>query len=416
MSTINNEKCDKIGLCGGCINRDLTYDEQLKNKQDMVKNLIDGARNNIEIEYNKKLTDYIFEDIIPSPNIFKYRNKMEFSFGDDKKDGPLTLGMHQKKSFYNVVDAVNCDLIDDDMKTIVSITLDFFKNKNITYFHKRTHIGYLRHLVLRKSFYENNIMINLVTTSQFDKNDETKLLSEYKDILINSQEKYKYNIKSIIRTVNDSLSDAVKVDRMEILFGDEYLVEKLFNLKFKISAFSFFQTNTFGAEKLYEKVKSYLLDNEINNKFDLVYDLYCGTGTISQVISDVCKNVIGVEIVEEAVNKAKENAELNNIHNVQFISNDVNEYVKSNKINLIDNNNSAVILDPPRDGVNKNALSTILQFSAKKIIYISCKIDSLVRDYEYFNNYGYDLIKLCPVDMFPWTKNVETVALFIKNI
>ncbi len=412
-----NNICDKIGICGGCIDRNLTYDEQLKNKQDMVKNLIDEAREKIEVQYDIKLNDYIFEDIITSPNIFKYRNKMEFSFGDDKKDGPLTLGMHQKKSFYNVVDAVNCDLISDDMKSILSITLDFFKNKNIKYFHKRTHIGYLRHLVLRKSFYENNIMINLVTTTQIDQNYEKELLSEYVDILIKNQNKYNYNIKSIIKTTNNSLSDAVKVDSMDILFGDEYIVEKLFDYKFKISPFSFFQTNTLGAEKLYNKVKSYLIDNETNDKFDLVYDLYCGTGTITQVVSDVCKKVIGVEIVEEAVDKAKENADYNNISNVQFICADVNEYVKTNKTDLnIDNKNLAIILDPPRDGVNKNALSTVLQFGAKKIVYISCKIQSLARDYEYFNNYGYDLIKVCPVDMFPWTKNIETVAMFIKNI
>ena len=398
--------CDKIGLCGGCSYREMSYEEQLNDKQKLVYDTIEAAREKISIESGKEMEPYIFEDIIPSPNIYSYRNKMEFSFGDDKKDGPLTLGMHQKKSFFNVVNADNCDLISEDMRLVLKTTLDYFQNKNIRYYHKKSHIGYLRHLVLRRSFYDDSILVNLVTTSQMDLNEEKILLDGYVENILNNNIK----IAGIIQTINDSVSDAVKMDSLKIIYGNDYIVDEINGLKFKISPFSFFQTNTKAAEKLYNKIKLYLTDD--SDEFLTVYDLYCGTGTISQIVSDVAKNVIGVEIVEEAVTAAKVNAEMNGIKNVSFYAMDVNKYVEQFK-NA--DANDAIILDPPRDGVNANALVKILEFGAKRLVYVSCKISSLARDYEYIHNYGYKLVKLCPVDMFPWTKNVETIALFVKS-
>lgn len=389
--------CEYINQCGGCDYRNFNYDEQLKLKQDKVYNMFKEFL----------VDDTIFDNIIKSPLIYGYRNKMEFSFGDSEKNGPLTLGMHKKKSFYTILNANECDLIDDDIKEIVSVTLKYFSDKNLTYFHKKTHIGYLRHLVVRKSFYKNCVLVNIVTTSQLDKEYEKKVLFDFVDVLKSK------NVEGIIHTINDSLSDAVKCDEIRVLYGNDYIYEELLNLKFKISPFSFFQTNTKCAELLYKKVNEYL---DFCDKKDIVYDLYCGTGTISQIVSKKASKVYGCEIVKDAVLNANENVKINNIDNVEFYNYDVKDLLSE----ILNGNTSirkpdVIILDPPRDGLSRNAIDDVIKFNVDNIIYISCKIDSLYRDYNIFKTHGYSIKKICPVDMFPWTKNVETVCLFCKN-
>lgn len=406
---MNNNCCDKIGKCGGCDYRDLSYEQLLLKKQELVRTTL------AEIISD----DCEFEDIIPSPLIFCYRNKMEFTFGDDKKDGPLRLGMHQKRSFYNIVSAKNCDLISDDIKKAIKITVDYFDKEKIQFFHKKTHIGYLRHLIVRKSFYEDKILINLVTTTQIPSSniDEVTLLKNYTNEIINNIS----NVKGIINTKNDSVADCVKNEGEVLLYGEDYLIEEINGLKFKISPFSFFQTNSQCVKKLYDKVKQFATYN--NDNIDVIYDLYCGTGTISQYLSDVANKVYGIEIIEEAIEKANENAKMNNINNTEYICYDINKVLDiiDNNLEISDNKKysipspNVIILDPPREGVIEKSLKKIIDYNADRIVYVSCKITSLLNDAKLLIDNNYKLIKICPVDMFPWTKNVETVALFIKK-
>lgn len=418
-------KCENIGLCGGCTFRELSYQQQIEYKE-----------NKVRISLSQYFdVDTEFQTIVPSPLTTAYRNKMELSFGDDKKDGPLNLGMHQKRSFYNILNADNCDLISDEMKEVVSKTLLFFREKGIRYFHRRTFRGYLRYLVLRKSYYENKLLVNLVTSSDLSYRDEVinysseindcrgevpksqivganacraltpmdenQLLSEYVEYIKNDY------IAGIIHTINNQVSDAVKCDDMKLLYGVDYLTEKVCDIYFRISPFSFFQTNSLCAEKLYLKAKEFALsDNGCKDK--VLYDLFCGTGTIAQIMSKDFKKVIGVEIVSEAVEKAKENAELNNIINVEFLCEDVNKFIDT----VCMSEDNILILDPPREGIIEKTLNKILSMKPQTLVYISCKLQSLERDAALILQAGYKLKKVCPVDMFPWTDNVETVALF----
>ena len=394
--------CLYKGRCGGCFYTDINYEEQLSLKEKLVKdNLFDIIRG-----------EYEFEKIIESPLVFDYRNKMELTFGDNIKNGPLTLGMHEKRSFYNILDANECELITEDMRKVVEITRKYFDNLKIPYFHKKTHKGYLRHLIVRKSYTRDELLINIVTTTDrlsLNAGEET-ILKNYVDELLSS---LKEKIAGIIRTKNDRISDAVVNEGIDILYGKDFLFEKILGLDFKISPFSFFQTNTFGAEKLYEKVKQYvILDNDkykINNP--IIYDLYCGTGTIGQIISNLAKKVYGVEIIEEAVLSANENAKLNNLTNVEFIAEDVNKIINNMNFERPD----IIVLDPPREGVIEKSLEKVIEFGPKKIVYVSCKIESLRRDMQILQKRNYLPKKICPVDMFPWTKNVETVVLFVRE-
>ena len=202
------------------------------------------------------------------------------------------------------------------------------------------------------------------------------------------------------------MADIVQSDETRIIYGEEFIYEEILGLKFKISVFSFFQTNSLGAEVLYEKAREYIG----NTKDQTVFDLYSGTGTIAQMIAPVSEKVIGVEIVEEAVEAAKENAELNGLDNCEFIAGDVLKVIDE-----IEEKPDMLILDPPRDGINPKALNKIIDFDVDKIVYISCKPTSLARDLETLQERGYNVEKACAVDMFPNTVHVETVVLLSKQ-
>jgi len=383
-----DSNCPHFGTCGGCTYQNLPYNEQLNLKQSQVKNLLDEAG----------IKDYKFLDIVASPKQTEYRNKMEFSFGDEKKDGKLALGMRKKNSYYEVVNVNQCCIVDNDYRIILDSVLKYFINKEATFYHKSKHTGMLRHLVIRKSPKTKQILINLITSSQININ-----INDLPDILLSL--KLDGTIVGILHTINDSVSDIVKCDSLNILYGNDYYVEQLFNLKFKVSAFSFFQTNSLGAEKLYSIVKNFI-GNEHNK---VILDLYCGTGTISQILASNCKKVIGVEIVEEAILAAKENMKLNNIYNCEFIAGDV--------LKIIDNINQKsdiIVLDPPRDGIHPKAINKIINCNAEKIVYISCKPTSLVRDLQIFQSQNYKIEMIQCIDMFPSTYHVETVCLLFK--
>lgn len=381
--------CPHFGICGGCTYQTLPYDQQLKLKQNQVKRLLDNAG----------IEEYEFLDIVPSPSEYSYRNKMEFSFGDVEKDGDLALGMHKKGSFYEMVTVEGCQIVDEDFTKIMMKVLEYFKERRIPFYHNRRHEGYLRHLVVRKGSKLGEILVNLVTSSQMNI-DLSDLVQEIKEL------KLKGELKGFLHTINDSLADVVQSDETRVLYGQDYFMEEILGLKFKISAFSFFQTNSLGAERLYSVVR----DFAGSTKDKIIFDLYCGTGTIAQIMADISKKVIGIEIVEEAVEAAKENATLNGLDNCEFIAGDV-----LTKVDELKEKPDLIILDPPRDGIHPKAISKIINFGAKQMVYVSCKPTSLARDLKVFVENGYKVEKVQCVDMFPHTPHVETVIRIYKE-
>ena len=397
------EPCPHFGMCGGCTYQTVPYEKQLDMKLTQVKKLISDAIG------TEKESGYEFIGIHGSPKKSEYRNKMEFSFGDEYKDGPLALGMHKRGSFYDLVTVSDCQIVDEDFRTILKATLDYFSKNNIPYFHRATHKGYLRHLLVRKATKTGEIIVDLVTSTQTEGFNEEELLAGFRYELLTRH--YDGSFKGVLHTKNDSVADVVKNEGTEVLYGDSYFYEELLGLKFKITPFSFFQTNSLGAEVLYETAREFILGDDkdsLNGK--TVYDLYSGTGTIAQLMAPVCKEVVGVEIVEEAVCAAKENAALNGLDNCKFIAGDVLKVLDE-----IEEKPDYIILDPPRDGVHPKAIGRIIDYDVENMVYISCKPTSLARDLQIFMDRGYRVEKICCVDMFPNTYHVETVVLLSQQ-
>ncbi|WP_419094289.1 23S rRNA (uracil(1939)-C(5))-methyltransferase RlmD, partial [[Ruminococcus] torques] len=381
--------CSIFPACGGCMYQTMPYEEQMKMKEGQIRRIMDEAVDG----------EYLFEGVKASPKEFAYRNKMEFSFGDEYKDGPLSLGLHKKGSTYDVLTASDCKLVHKDMNKILVCVLEYFKERKVSYYKKMQHVGYLRHLLLRRGDTTGEILVNLVTTTQ-EEHDLSELTEQLLQLPLEGK------IVGILHILNDSLSDVVKSDETRVLYGQDFFYEKLLGLQFKITPFSFFQPNTKGAEVLYETVREYIGDIH-----DLtVFDLFSGTGTISQVLAPVAKKVIGVEIVEEAVEAAKENAERNGLSNCEFIAGDVFEVLDD-----IKEKPDVIILDPPRDGIHPKALPKILDYGVDRIVYISCKMTSLARDLELIQQRGYTVEKMTAVDQFCETVHVETVVLLSQQ-
>ncbi len=510
-------KCPYFGMCGGCAYQTMSYENQLKLKEQVVIQLIgkyigygtdeektqrqfeddkaaeaeskECENDKIEIsrlkrnkydkieigglkgnEYDKtEINDYknVWEGIVPAPLQYEYRNKMEFTFGDEYKDGPLSLGLHKKGGFYDILKVSECKIIKKEWGRILDYACDFFKEKNVPFYHKLRHEGVLRNLVVRQSFATGEFLINLVTSTQWDKYgiDAERTLSEFAEGIVSLADASDFNgsISGVLYTENDSLGDVVTCDKIKILFGRDYIVEEILGLSFKISPFSFFQTNTKGCETLYSKVREYIMSGNVmreteprlidaekfagelkdvctdnsqlceidgandvifetdllndstsdarkNRQGKIVFDLYSGTGTIAQMMASAADKVIGIEIVEEAVEAARENAKRNGLTNCEFIAGDV---LKA--IDLVEDKPDVIILDPPRDGINPKALEKILAFGVDEMVYISCKPTSLARDLEMITQRGYRVVKACCVDEFPGTGHVETVCLLSKK-
>lgn len=388
--------CPHFSECGGCAYQTLPYEEQKKLKLNQVKALLDAV-----------YPDFPLDERVESPRIWEYRNKMEFSFGDEVKDGPLTLGLHKRGSFYDIVSVPDCQIIDEDLRKVLKTTQDFFRNaklggKSIDFYHKMRHEGVLRHLLVRKGLKTGEMLICLVTSSQggIDSTEGKQLLEKYKDTLLALETTGTF--AGILHMTNDSLSDVVKADAVDILYGKDYFYDELLGLRFRITPFSFFQTNSAGAEKLYSLAREYIGD--LTGK--KVYDLYSGTGTIAQVLAPVAKEVTGVEIVEEAVYAAAENAKENQLDNCTFLAGDV-----LTVLDELTEAPDAIVLDPPREGIHPKAIRKILDYGLSSFVYISCKPTSLARDLEVFLEYGYQPVRAKCVDMFPWTRGIETVVL-----
>ena len=382
------EVCPHFEGCGGCTMLSVDYAKQLEIKEEQVLELFEDAG----------IRGFEFLGVQGSPDNVGYRNKMEYTFGDEVKGGPLTLGLHKKGRHIDIQTVDGCMLVDSDFNTILKESLAFFQDAELPYYRVVNHEGYLRNLVVRKGIHTDEIMVNIVTSSQceFD-------MSKFAD-MINGLE-LKGNVVSILHTINDGLADAVQCDEMRILYGVDYLHEEILGLKFKISPFSFFQTNTKGAEQLYTIARDFIGDH--SNK--VVFDLYSGTGSIGQLMAEKAKKVYGIEIIEEAVVAANENAKLNGLDNCEFIAGDVKDTVKS-----LDVKPDLIIVDPPRPGIHKQAIKDICDFGAKEIVYISCNPKTLVDDLKDFIGYGYIPEKVKCMDMFPNTPHCESVVKLYK--
>ena len=381
-------QCTITDLCGGCSHQFLSYEKQLELKKQQVLQLFKDA----------DIKDFEFLGIEKSPEEFEYRNKMEFTFGDFQKDGELTLGMHTKGRSFSIVTVDDCRIVDSDFRKILQVVLNYFRELKLPHYKVLKHEGFLRNLVIRKAKNTGEILVNIVTTTQveFDFSEITNRLKELK---------CDGNITGIIHTLNDSLSDVVQADKIEILFGREYIMEKLLDLKFKINPFAFFQTNTKGAEKLYSLVRDFLGASESK----VVFDLYCGTGTIGQIVAPKAKKVLGIELIEEAVAAANENAAINGLDNCEFIAGDIAKVIQDVK-----HKPDSIILDPPRAGVHPTALDYVIKFDAEHIVYVSCNPKSLVVDLKELINRGYKVEKVILMDMFPHTPHIETIVDIVK--
>ena len=445
-------KCPNFGTCGGCNYQEIPYEQQLALKKEQVLRLIDAVYEGDGYQYDGILSvrkDGQYRE-------WGYRNKMEFSFGDAVKDGPLTLGLHKKGSFHDIVDAEGCQIVHPDYSAVLACVREYAKENNIPYYHKRDHQGVLRHLLVRRAEVSGDMLVALVTSTQ-QEIDYSELVSHLLALPLEGQ------ITGILQICNDSLGDVVQSDETKILYGKDWFEEKVLGLTFKISPFSFFQTNTSGAEVLYQRAREYVLgeinignagetsngnmaentpgeenapggdalngnapgDDTLNRKASdgnateihavdlhdkVVFDLYSGTGTIAQLIAPVARKVIGVEIVEEAVEAAKENAALNGLDNCEFIAGDVLKVIDD-----IEEKPDYIILDPPRDGIHPKALQKIIDYGVKNIVYISCKPTSFARDLAVFQERGYELERVSNVDLFPETVHVETVVLLSQQ-
>lgn len=377
--------CLHFGQCGGCTYQNLPYEEQIALKERQIRQMMDEAVEG----------DYIWDGMKESPAKEAYRNKMEFSFGDEYKDGSLALGMHKRGSFHDIVNVTDCKIVDEDYRKILACTLDHARKSGLPYFHRMKHIGFFRHLLVRKAVKTGEILIDLITTSQGE--DDLRLwVRELLDLTLDGR------IVGILHTKNDGVADVVKDEGTEILYGQDYFYEQLLGMKFKITPFSFFQTNSSGAEVLYETVREYVGDT----KDKVIFDLYSGTGTIAQILAPVAAKVVGVEIVGEAVEAAKENASLNGLDNCTFWAGDVLKVIES-----LEEIPDLIVLDPPRDGVNPKALEKIIKFGVNRIVYVACKPTSLVRDLEMLQGRGYQVERIACVDLFPGTYHVETCVL-----
>jgi len=378
--------CAHIGICGGCSYQALSYEDELKLKHSQVQDL-----------FYKEGLGIKLEEIEPSPIVSGYRNKMEYTFGDEIKDGPLALGLHMKNRFYEVVNTNDCNIVHKDFTIIREAVRNHFDSLGVSFYNKRNHDGVLRHLVIRRAHSTGEILVNLVTSSQ-----EIIDRDEFQNMLLELSGNIEGSITGILHTINDGLGDTVTADSIELLYGKDHIREEILGLRFDISPFSFFQTNTSSAERLYSIAREFAGEK----KDRIIFDLYSGTGTIAQMMASVAKKVIGIEIVEEAVEKARDNAMINGLNNVEFIADDVFHGVEN-----LEYKPDLIILDPPRDGIHPKSIDKIIDFKPETFVYVSCNPVTLVRDLKIFLDKGYDIKRVKCVDQFPRTPHVESIIL-----
>ncbi|MDH7604608.1 MAG: 23S rRNA (uracil(1939)-C(5))-methyltransferase RlmD [Melioribacter sp.] len=398
-------RCKYFGTCGGCKQQNLDYKIQLKYKEEQVIDIFERIGG---------LSSFEINSIIPSEKIFFYRNKMEFSFATKRwiteneiasmqevKDKDFALGLHIPNFFDKVLDIDECFLQSELSNKILNFSRKFFKQRNSSIYSTQTHSGFLRNLVIRQSAHSNDVMVNLVTSEENE-----KLMIEFRDELLNNFPE----ITTFVNNINKKKSQVATGDYEIVYHGSGYIYDYIGNYKFRISANSFFQTNTLQAEKLYKTAMNFaLLKGD-----EVIYDLYSGAGTIPIFISKNAKEIYGFESVSSAVADANINIEINNVSNFEPLLWDLNKsllpFIKQKKLPPPD----IIIADPPRNGMNPKTINDILQLNPEKIIYISCNPATQARDIKLLCNEKYKLIKIQPIDMFPHTYHIENVALLKK--
>lgn len=389
-SSIETETpCPAFGRCGGCTFLTVPYEDEAKLIFLRLLRL-----------YERELPMIKCMDVrfTPAKTRAGYRNKMEYTFGDEVKGGELTLGLHARGMFHTIVDIDGCTMAPKDFETIRKAVEGYFQNLNVKHYHKISHEGFLRFLILRTGKNTGDILVRLVTTSGYDVPQD--FVTMLRNLTLDG------TITGILHGKNDSVSDTTVSQSEEILYGSRLYEEQLLGLTFQISPESFFQTNSEMAETLYQKALDTVTD--IDDK--MVFDFYSGTGTLAQIFAKKAREVLAVEIVPEAVMAAKENAMRNGLTNIHFYAADVKDIIAS-----IETTPDLLILDPPREGVHPKAIDGLIHFGAREILYISCNPVTQIRDLKIFAEAGYTLESLEFVDLFPGTPNCEAIAHLKKE-
>jgi 23S rRNA (uracil-5-)-methyltransferase RumA len=359
-----------------------------------------------------------FDSFISSPAHYFYRNKMEYSFSsiehclqtNSEKDDAFALGFKRRGTWWKV-ESLNkpSGLFDEEWETKLRLVREFLQKTGLPAWHPPKKTGFFRHIVVRKSFAADKLLVNLVTSSegikQFDRNAFAEFLKST----------FGNRIAGFQHTVNDNVADRAKIENGEskLLFGEPVVEEVLSGLCFEISMESFFQTNPKCAELLYSKALDYVFEETIPSD-KVVMDLFCGTGTIGQLLArrNPSVNIVGVDIVEEAIEDAKRNAEKNNVKTISFFAADVGKFLK--EFPNYQGNISSIVLDPPRAGISPKTLQKVIALGAENIVYISCNPSTQARDAATLQEAGYQIEKYALVDQFPHTGHIESIAKFKK--
>jgi len=387
--------CRHAELCGGCQYSGMDYEKVLSLKEAEVRGYM---------KEHLAQGDFVFDGIegCPEGARFRYRNKMEYTFGDLTKGGELQLGMHKKGNYMSVVTVDSCLLVPEDFNRILRYTLDFAVSRGIPHYNKKSHRGVLRNLIVRRGVRTRELLIDIVTSSEADGLFDAEAWSDGLFRLGLDDE-----IAGVMHTVNDGLADAVNCDEQRIIFGRDFYYEEICGLRFRVGIFSFFQTNVEAVERLYTKAVGLLED--LDGK--VVYDLFCGTGTISQIAAKRAREVIGVEIVEDSVDAARVNTKLNGIDNCRFICGDVFKVLSAASDGEGDiPGPDVIIVDPPRMGLRTAAANKIASYGVPEILYISCNPKTMAQDLSDLRQQGYKPVYMKAFDNFCWTKHVETVC------
>ena len=383
------EDCTTYKRCGGCSLRHIKYDSTLRMKREMVQNLVNKS-------LNKKVD---VNNVIGMEKPYYYRNKLQYPVGKNKEGIPV-MGVFASRT-HEIIPTENCLIQNKKAQEVANVIFKFIKEKNISLYDEKTRKGAIRHIIVKIGIATNEIMCIIVT-------NEGKIANE--NVLVNTIASKYPEVKTIVKNINNKNTNVILGDKNIILYGDGYIYDELMEYKFKISAKSFYQTNPIQTEKLYKKAIEFanLKEN------DILCDLYCGIGTIGICASNKVKKVYGIEIVEEAIEAAKENAKLNNVDNIEFIAGDVEVAFKK----LLEDDKvkpTAIIVDPPRRGLDNITINKILETEVKKLVYVSCNPATMVRDIKMLEE-KYEVKEIQPVDMFPYTSSVECVALLeLKN-
>lgn len=376
--------CFTYKRCGGCNLRHIDYDETLEIKQVIVQNLVDK---NLKTKVNVNKT-------IGMGNPYHYRNKLQYPVGIDKNGKP-TIGVFANRS-HEIINMEKCFIQNERAEMIAKYVFNYWIENNLGIYNESTRKGLLRHIVVKVGIRTNEYMLILVLNGDKFKNESNfiKLITQ----------KFP-QIKTIIKNINTKNTNVILGEVNSSIYGDGYIIDILGDYIFKISAHSFYQVNPVQAELLYNiGIEAAKLSKE-----DVVFDLYCGIGTISMFMASFCKKVYGIEIVEEAIDMANQNASLNGISNIEFFAGDV-EVVLNELINVKNIIPDVIMIDPPRKGLDNVSIDNILKILPAKVIYISCNPATLIRDLSFLENH-YCISTIQPVDMFPWTSHVECVSV-----